>query len=238
MKRSRVIATVTALVALLGVSSFAIYEAHNRPIVSVRVAGDLRFTDREELQASIVDTISASLYQVDVSDVRAGALTLAWVKDASVRRVWPDALHVAVLERDPVARWHDGGLVENDATIFHPDNAHAFQHLPVLEGPDGTAPRVLDRYWVLQSALRPLGWEIRRLTLSARRAWVLDLDNGIRLNLGQAVNEQNIVNLVKTFENRLAGYTDHIDQVDLRYTNGFAIRWKRRLQTQSEGGQG
>ena len=237
MKRSRLLLTTLALSILLIAGALAIYESHNRPVTAVRVGGDIRFTDRDELQVRIESKIKGSLYQIDVADVRNGALSLAWVKDASVRRVWPDALHVSVVERVPVARWGEG-LIEMDATVFFPESTQAFQDLPLLEGPPGTEKRVLDRYWSLQQSLKPLNWKVRELTLSARRAWVLNVDNGIRLNLGQIVNDVNIVSLVRALQGQLGDHTNQIDQVDLRYTNGFTILWMRNLQAQSGGAQG
>lgn len=223
---------------LLTAGGFAIYEMQSRPLSSVRIAGDLRHTSRAALEDAIVAEVAFSLYRVDVDRVREAALTLPWVRDASVRRVWPDSLHVAVIEREPVARWRASELLEASGLAFSPDIAGKFEYLPFLEGPRGSESQVLDQYWALQDALRPIGWRLTRLSLNDRRAWRAELDSGVVLMLGQGQSTQSVERLVRAFDGALAARLAELEQVDLRYTNGFAVRWKHGAKARNEEGHG
>ena len=234
----RVLGLAAVVVSLTATGVFAVYETQRRAIVSVRVGGELRYTPRVALESAVSAHATSSLYRVDVASVREAALTQAWVKDASVRRVWPDSLHIAVVEREPVARWGQSGLVEADASVFYPPALEVFADLPVLEGPEGTESEVLRRYGEIAPLLSSVSRRVVLLSLDERRAWRIELDNGIQLVLGQNQNNAALRRFVRVFYAVLQAQPSQLERVDLRYTNGFAVLWKAKPLTQSEGEQG
>jgi len=224
LRRTRLLGLVCLAVAL---ASLAVaHRMSAQPVLSVRVTGELRHTPREALEAAVADHVDGSMLEVDVAAVRAAAMRLPWVEDVSVRRVWPESLHIRVLEREPVARWGAGGLLEVSGALFHPEDASAFSSLPLLEGPSGTPIEMLERYWTIESLLRPLGRRVSRLTLSERHSWRAELDNGLVLVLGQGSSAERLERFVRAFETVLAGRLQGIERVDLRYANGFTVRWR------------
>ena len=241
MNRLRSLLVLILGSALLSVVAYVVYEVESRSIVSVRVAGVLKCTSEAELEAVVEDHLSASLYRVDVDAIRDATLSLPWVKDTSVRRVWPASLHLAVVERKPVARWPRGGLIESTGEVFFPGSTSVFSRLPLLEGPPGTGALMLEKYRDLQIRMGPAGWEVTRLVLNRRGSWSAELNDQVVLILGQEPGDKAVQNFVDTFETVLASRAVELDQADLRYTNGFSVRWKlsRAAETQLElKGQG
>ena len=230
---------MTLIIALLAATAvFAAYETERRAIVSIRVAGDLRYTPRAELEKAVAERATSSLYQVDVASVRGAAVEQAWVKHASVRRVWPDSLHIAVIEREPVARWRDDGLIEADASVFYPPSLANFERLPMLAGPDGTEQLVLDRYRQVSQLLATVSRRVIEVSVDERHAWRVRLDNDIELLLGQNGDDEALKRLVRVFHAVLEAEPNQLERVDLRYTNGFAVLWKATPPTQEGGTQG
>ena len=244
MIRLRSLLVFILVSALLSVVAYALYEVESRAIVSVRVAGTLSYTSEAQLEAVVGDHLSASLYRVNVDAIRDAALSLPWVKDTSVRRVWPDSLHLAVVEREPVARWPQGGLIESAGEVFFPGSTSAFSHLPLLEGPPGTNALMLEKLRELQVRMRPAGWEITRLVLNRRGSWFAELNNQVALLLGQQPDDKIVQKFIDAFDTVLASRAVDLVQADLRYTNGFSVRWKfakaaeTQLDLKGEGGQG
>lgn len=226
------------LLSLLAVAGFGLYEAGWREIVSVRVAGELHYTPRGELQRAVAAFANRSLYQVDVEAIRRAALEQAWVKHASVRRVWPDALHIAVIEREPVARWGEDGLMEADASVFYPPGLQGFETLPRLHGPEGREVQVLRRYAELSQLLGPVSRRIVHLSLDERHAWRLVLDNGVEILMGQSERNAALGQLVDVLHRVLRADPSELQRVDLRYTNGFAVLWKEAPEAQEKEDQG
>ena len=223
------------LVVLIAGAVFGFYEAQRRAVVSVRVAGDLRYTPRADLEQAVATHIASSLYAVDVDSVRAAALSQVWVKHASVRRVWPESLHIAVIERTPVARWGESGLLEADGSVFYPSTLEDFERLPVLEGPSGSEAVLLQRFGDINQMLATVSRQVARLSLDERRAWQLELDNGVEILMGQNEQDQVLQRLVDVFHGVLQAEPAELERVDLRYTNGFAVQWKH--QPPARGGE-
>lgn len=235
---SRSLVAFITLMAVVSLGVFAVVETERRAIVSVRVAGELRHTPRADLERAVAAHTNSSLYRVDVGRIRAAAMAQAWVKHASVRRVWPDSLHIAVIEREPVARWQSNGFIEADASVFFPPSLEGFEDLPQLDGPPGTETEVLDRFMSLRSLLGSVSRQVARITLDERHAWLVELDSGVEIVIGQARDNHSVERLVAVFHGVLRTTPSPLERVDLRYTNGFAVRWKGKTQTQPGEEQG
>lgn len=205
------------------------YALRDLPIRSVRIAGTLQHIDRTALERLINARLDGGFFDVDVDGVRKAVEQLPWVRDASVRRVWPDSLHVAVVERTAAARWGRDQLIESDGTVFSP-NGGGSRGLARLEGPPGSAHRVLARYRLLQRLLAPLEGHLEHLVLNARGTWRGRLDTGMTMVFEEGLKETRLRQFVEVASKVLGPRLGEVMQVDLRYVNGFAVRWKAQRQ--------
>jgi cell division protein FtsQ len=72
------------------------------------------------------------------------------------------------------------------------------------------------------------GLSIVSLRLNERRAWQFELDNGLSVVLGRKDFENRIDRFVYMVINNLGEKLSQAEEIDMRYTNGFAVRWKQR----------
>ena len=105
------------------------------------------------------------------------------------------------------------------------NTAHAAPELPQLQGPEGTHAHVLARYQDFRRLLRPVGIRIVGVTLTPRRTWRLQLGTGVTLILERENPESKINRFARVYRQAIAKHETKIKQVDLRYTNGFAVEW-------------
>jgi cell division protein FtsQ len=199
------------------------------PIRSVRIVGALQHIDRAVLEQAINTRLDGGFFGANVDAVRNAVERLPWVREASVRRIWPDSLHIAVVERIPAARWGADQLIEADGTVFSPERGVA-SGLTELEGPPGSARRVLARYRGLQRLLAPLEGRIEHLALNARGTWRGRLDTGMVMVFEEGLEKARLRRFVKVASKVLRSRLDDVKRVDLRYANGFAVRWKMQPQ--------
>lgn len=175
--------------------------------------------------------VRGTFFTVDLERVRNSMEKLPWVREARVERRWPDTLVVSLVEQEPLARWNDDALVSTGGEVFV---AAADQPLPRLSGPEGSSVEVVDAYRRYQAALAPLGMTIDELRLSPRRAWRIHLASGMTLALGRLQTDARLARFVVLYP-RLFGPKPAKDgqaavapaaplMVDLRYTDGFAVR--------------
>lgn len=198
----------------------------SRPVGSVRVVGDFTKVSAKALRARVMQTIDGGFFGVDVDAVRDAALALPYVREVTVRRVWPDSIHIAVIERQAVARWNDDALLESDGVIFQPKNEQGHPTLPMLQGPDGEHARVLAQYRDLDTQLGAFAEGLRRLSLSARGEWELEFASGLVLVPHPPLNVFDLAQTVALLPRLMGDELDNVARIDLRYPNGFAVRWR------------
>lgn len=220
--------TALALAGLLGGVAYVAHYVEHSPVVSVRIAGEFRHVDRPALREAVARHLSGGFFRLNVDAVRSAALQVPWVKDVSVRRVWPNSLHVGLIERRAVARWGDeGGLLEDDGTLFFVEDDASVGELVRLQGPSETHREVLSRYRELKHLVAPLARTIRSVSLSQRRSWEVVLDNGVELILGAGQTAAAQPQLERAFQAVLRPRMAEVERIDLRYANGFAVRWRQ-----------
>jgi cell division protein FtsQ len=80
--------------------------------------------------------------------------------------------------------------------------------------------------WVgLDELLMPLGLEITQISLDGRGAWSMRLDNGTHVQLGRDSTVERLQRLLASWERLMQEREAPPADVDLRYTNGFAVAW-------------
>jgi len=111
----------------------------------------------------------------------------------------------------------------------------ALSDLPVFNGPEGTAKILAKRYQLLSVPLAKMELAVVALTLSERRAWQVSLDNGIQLLFGRAMADTQLSRFANAYNSMPIEKLENIQSVDLRYTNGFAVRWKTPVNKSTLG---
>lgn len=227
---------LAAVVVGLAVAAWPIIDrVQGHTVNSVRVAGEFRFVSRDVLETVVADQITKGFFEVDVEAVRAASRALPWVREASVRRVWPDSLHVAIVEREPVARWNESALMEADGSLFEPHGKASRLTLPQLHGPSQSEREVLAAHGRFRTVLGPLGGGIESLRLHERGGWHITLANGTTLVLAEGQDAATLKRFARAAAREIAEHLDRIEQVDLRYAGGFAVRLKQVPEKGSEG---
>ena len=206
---------------------FAYWEPRLLPVRVIEVQGELHHHSSEMLQQAMGERLKGGLLTANLLDLKQAADGLSWVGGASIRRLWPDQLQVRVEEHKPVARWNDGDLVTAEGLVFHPRGGAVPAGLPTLEGDNPRAPEVVARYLQWRDDLMLVGHLIQTLGVDARGAWSLDLVSGVRLELGTEHVDQRLQRfLANATQLEAAGQPR---SVDLRYSNGFSVTWRRSL---------
>jgi cell division protein FtsQ len=232
---SRPLLFVFLLLALAAAALPIVQRLDTHAVNSVRVAGEFKHVSRYALEQVVADQITKGFFEVDVEAVRAASRALPWVREASVRRVWPDSLHVAIVEREPVARWNTTALIEADGTVFEPNGQAVEPCFVNLYGPAQSEREVLAALGRFRAALGPLGGGIESLRLVERGGWRVILVNGTTLVLAEGQDAATLKRFARAAAREIAEHLDQIEQVDLRYAGGFAVRLKQVPEKPSVG---
>jgi len=231
-RRYRVIAWIggLALIALPILSALqGWFVAERWPIRQLSLHAEFQQVSAEELRRAILPTVNKGFFAIDLKQVQTQLQTLPWIERAEVRKAWPDRLDVTVYERRAVAIWREQRLLSANAELFTVTAARLPDNLPRLSGPDGSQQRVFAFHLAAVEALRSNGLQPFATELSARGAWTLSLTQGASVVLGNRDVDQRLHQFSKVFRELPSDQQSRLLRADLRYANGFALRWSDPL---------
>jgi cell division protein FtsQ len=149
------------------------------------------------------------------------------VYKAAVKRVWPATLRIFIEEQQAIARWGEQGYLNSNGEPFFPEVSGLVLPLPSLAGPEGHELKVLKNFRSVARALAPLGIEVASMELDSRRAWHLQVGNGVLLELGRVDTRERLQRFIRAYPTVFATRIEELKRVDLRYSNGFSVYWQQ-----------
>ena len=197
------------------------------PIKKIHALGSFVKVDEAMLRTVIAKVLDGGYFAVNVTEVQHAVESLAWIKSASVSRIWPDTISISVVEEQATAVWAKGGLVNQQGAVILPFEETYPTGLPEFNGPVGMQRNMTEFYKHAHAVIEPLELEITSLNLDSRGAYVLELSNGIELLLGREHIHSRLERFARVYKKVLVKRATEIAKIDMRYSNGLAVGWRR-----------
>ena len=195
------------------------------PVTRLNVNARFDHVSAEQIRAAAQPLLGKGFFALDLDEVRAAVARLPWVERAEVRKRWPDTVDLTVFEQQPFARWGSERLVNRRGELFSVAGADGLQGLPRLSGPDDRLDDVLRFHAECQREFTGSGLAVEAVALSPRGGWRLELASGTVVELGRDDAQRRLTRFLDVWP-RLAGtHASAPAYIDLRYENGFAMRW-------------
>ena len=196
---------------------------------------------KNELLALLEQELDQGFWQVDLLQLKASLESHAWVRQAVIRRQWPNQLVIGIDEYVAVARWNDSYLLSATGDVFLPSQTAAFSHLPLLrvklidveqqQSPTReTIQQAVTWFNQFQKPLTDYGLSVVEQTQSLEGDFSLVLSNGLILVLGADQVVDRFDRFLTLLDGRLMSELDDIKVVDLRYVNGLSVRWRDSIE--------
>ena len=246
-------ATVLAAIGVAVLAAVALLWVAHRPmfaVKSIRIDGDLAHNSVLTIRANTAPKLAGNFFTIDLAAGRRAFESVPWVRQAVVRRVWPNRLQVHLEEHRAAALWVNSNradeasdkLVNNYGEVFEANLGDVEDEaLPTLRGPEGTAARMLAMLGRLQPEFARLDAHIDTLDLSGRGSWRVALDSGAEVELGRGSDDE-VIARTQTFVATLPDvnklYPQHpLLYADLRHHDGYAVRLEG-ITTPADGSAG
>lgn len=229
------VASTLYLLIALALLAAAVLWLSRAPGLSFRVIqldGELQRNSVATIRANATPRLAGNFFSIDLDQARAAFESVPWVRQATLRRIWPDRLAVRLAEHQPVALWQgeDGNerLVNAQGEVFEANLGDVEdEQLPQFGGPEGSAAQMLAMYGRLAPLFAAQRLEPVLLQLSGRGSWSLELDNGATVVLGRG-SEDELVERSDRFLRTLGQITGRferdLEHADLRHADGYAVR--------------
>ena len=226
------LATALIAIALSLVLIALVWRAANFDVFAVKgidLVGNVKHVTREQVETIAANELKGTIFTVDLGGARSAFEKLPWVSRVDIRRRWPDRLEVSVREHRALARWGNTALVSRQGEVFE---GASNERLVVFEGPPGSASEITRGYLQFNEALALIGRKVRSVHVSERRAWSLRLDDSTVIELGRFAVDERLRRFVAVYPRSVGTLVGNVDYIDLRYTNGFAVRVNNKKRSE------
>lgn len=219
--------------AVMGLALVLAWLMH-RPMFSlkaIQVQGDLVHNNAVTLRANVAPKLAGNFFTVDLTRARAAFESVPWVRQAVVRRQFPNRLQVVLQEHQAMAYWgpeEDSRFLNTLGEVFEVNQGDVEANgLPLLNGPAGQAALVLQSYQLLAPLFEKFDTPLTQLELTGRGSWRARLESGAALELGQGIPAEihaRVQRFVATVAQTSSKFGRDLESADLRYSNGYALK--------------
>ncbi len=196
-------------------------------ISQLEVAADYDRITSEQLRLMVAKTPERSFFRLNAEQVKQNIESMSWVKYAHVVKQWPDTLKITIKEHRATAIWNDKDLLNQTGDVFQVDAVDHLKALPRIFGLTEDSKVTLEDFNRFNQLLQPVGYEISEARVDGRGDWRLILRNGLEVLLGTEKHEARILRLAETWDQLLQASERLPERVDLRYSNGYVVRWRK-----------
>lgn len=216
-------------------------------ITDIKINGHLKNIDADQIKRVIESKIDGNYFSVSLESLEDQIEQLPWAFSASLRRRWPSTLLVEVKEIHPVAVWSESQWLNftGDLVEVQPIAKQQFSGLPRLYGLENEIESIWSFFRRWSGAFASTGLSLEGLTLDANGLWHLELSLGalslsqdgpveidtkeqkptVRMIVDRELSSDRIDRFIRTLNQHLIVQFPFMLSIDLRYPNGFAIRW-------------
>lgn len=203
-------------------------------IGGIVVQGDVAHNNVATLRAHVAPRLAGNFFTVDLAKAREAFEAVPWVRQAVVRRQFPNKLRVQLQEHQAQAFWgadSESRLVNSFGEVFEANPGDVEQEgIPRLVGPEGSAAHVLAMYRSLGPLLDKLELGIEQVVLTGRGGWTLHLDSGATVELGRGSSDevlargQRFAQTLTQVTSKYGRRPEALVTADLRHADGYALK--------------
>jgi cell division protein FtsQ len=195
------------------------------PVRKIELRAEYAHVSAEQIRATVANHLGKGFFAVQLAEVQKAVSELPWVERVEARKQWPDTLRLTVYERQPFARWGESRLLSQAGELFEVPGTEAMQGMPQLAGPDERLAEVIAFHAACLREFSGSGLSVQAVELSARGSWRLTLSSGAQIEIGRVDAQARLQRFLDVWPKLAAGSDGPPVYVDLRYENGFALRW-------------
>jgi cell division protein FtsQ len=192
-------------------------------IENVKITGQSETSEVDVLAALDIGQYPSTL-TLDLEDAKARIEALPWVKQATLKKLFPGTVEIAVVERDPYALWqHDGALslIDNAGKVITDAIDDRYASLPKVVG-IGAAEKAV-AFNALVDQFPVIAFQVRAGILVSEDRWTVVLKSGIELML-PAEDPEKALAIIADLDRDHAVLSREIAAIDLRQPGHLIVR--------------
>ena len=208
-------------IILIVISIFSVYKLDmlNYPIDEVDInTNDVNY-NQQRIDNLISTIYGKDLISLDISNIQKYIVEDIWIKDAEISKSFPSTIKIKIIQHQPFAIYNSK-LMMRDGSIIKSDNIS--YELPVVEDNANNVSNSKRILTISTENLNKIDLKIKRIEIfnslvrihTSKYTLISD-----RLNL-----ELNLNRLALSLNDLVEAFDQEINSIDMRYSNGFAIK--------------
>ena len=216
-----------AWLSLFSIIFFLCFLALNRPIELINVSGDLKRVPLKSIENNTNSLRNKGFLSFNASEVKEKIESLDWVESVEIIRVWPNKIDIRIMEESLLGIWNDDLILNSSGKLYVVDQRSIPENIPRLNGPKGSERDVMNFFIRINNLLTGRGLYLEELTLDARGSLSFIIKPKIEIKLGKTEINQKLERLFLALDQTLLAKINKVSYIDLRYSEGLAISWKK-----------
>ena len=167
-----------------------------------------------------------SFFNINLDYLKNSIEKVAWVKNAYIRRSYPNEVIIFIEEYTPVAVWNNDYYISENGYIFSANKIE--KKLPKISSYSNRNIIIFEYFSLISDGIRKnkLNDKILLIKENEIRSLTVLLESNIAIKFGSKNIEERIGIFFKAYKTLNTSDLKKIRYIDMRYSNGFSIGWK------------
>ena len=208
-------------IILIVISIFTVYKLDllNYPIDEVDInTNDINY-NQQRIDNLISTIYGKDLISLDISNIQKYIVEDIWIKDAEISKSFPSTIKIKIIQHQPYAIYNSK-LMMRDGSIIKSDNIS--YELPVVEDNANNVSNSRRILTISTENLNKIDLKIKRIEIFNS---LVRIHTSKYILISDRINlELNLNRLALSLNDLIEAFDQEINSIDMRYSNGFAIK--------------
>ena len=189
------------------------------PIEEIEITSTTSNYDNKKIDDIVASIQGQDLLSLDISDIKRSIRSDDWIRDVEIKKSFPDTLEIIIISQKPFAIYNakimmiDGTIIESPSLPLD---------LPIIIDYTNDSVNSMNIMILTDKLLQKIDLDIKQVEIHNSLIKVFTSTN---ILISDRVNyEVNLNRLVLTFQDLKKLFKKEIKSIDMRYSNGFAIK--------------
>ena len=189
------------------------------PIEEVEITSTTSNYDTEKINDIVASIQGQDLLSLDLSDIKRSIRSDDWIRDVEIKKSFPDTLEIIIIPQQPFAIYNSK-IMMMDGTVIEAVSQQL--DLPVIVDHTNDSLSSMNTMILTDKLLQKIDLDIKKVEIHDSLIKVFTSTNML---ISDRVNyEVNLNRLVISFQDLKKLFKREIKSIDMRYSNGFAIK--------------
>ena len=189
------------------------------PIEEVEIRSTTSNYDTEKINDIVASIQGQDLLSLDLSDIKRSIRSDDWIRDVEIKKSFPDTLEIIIIPQQPFAIYNSKIMMMDGSVIGAPSLP---LDLPIIMDHTNDSQSSMNTMILTVKLLQKIDLDIKKVEIHDSLIKVFTSTNML---ISDRVNyEVNLNRLVISFQDLKKLFKREIKSIDMRYSNGFAIK--------------